>query len=411
MRKLASLLFVLALHGTFAQIINRPIFFEVNSIPNDSLHTVYISYKIPYNRLVFVKENAHYRAGVRVGIEINSDDTLIVRDFSDRSVNTVDYDATNSTTEFLQGLFEFKLTSGNYSFSPSIRIDNMGRTFNLPSQFFEIGETNILYVLKPIVVEEKQNSCNGNTNLALMNYGNLPFQAKDVKIVIPVSTSISGPITAKIIQSDSLLTEKKLTRSIGHYSGVQYCENSIMISMDQNSNYELWILNDFSGSLDEGKFDVQIVWEDSTEEITMDVEWIDKPRSLVNPELAIELIEFIDDRETVNILLDYNESDYDKALKEYWAKYDRDKTTKFNEVMYEFYRRVDYADENYSTVSTPRGVKTDRGKVYLKFGEPDKIEREYSAGNEILEIWTYEKISKEFVFSDKTGLGNFLLVK
>ena len=78
--------------------------------------------------------------------------------------------------------------------------------------------------------------------------------------------------------------------------------------------------------------------------------------------------------------------------------------------MNEFYMRVDYAIVQYRTVSEVNGAATDRGKIYIKYGEPDDIERSYSDQGQILEIWKYRKFNKEFVFSDVSGLGNYSLI-
>ena len=55
--------------------------------------------------------------------------------------------------------------------------------------------------------------------------------------------------------------------------------------------------------------------------------------------------------------------------------------------------------------------KNDRGKTYLIYGEPDKIERTYSDVYNVLEVWIYNSMNEKIYFSDKTGTGKFERIK
>ena len=75
----------------------------------------------------------------------------------------------------------------------------------------------------------------------------------------------------------------------------------------------------------------------------------------------------------------------------------------------EFARRMDVADERYRTSRTP-GTETDRGRVYVKYGEPDEVE------SMVLEVdrkprqyWHYYGMGYVFIFIDLKGDGDFRL--
>ncbi|MGD8396550.1 MAG: GWxTD domain-containing protein [Candidatus Eiseniibacteriota bacterium] len=65
----------------------------------------------------------------------------------------------------------------------------------------------------------------------------------------------------------------------------------------------------------------------------------------------------------------------ERYLDTFWASVDPDPEIEGNEVRDEFMRRVRYANERFSNSLLP-GIQTDRGRVYIKFGEPDDIVRE-----------------------------------
>lgn len=75
--------------------------------------------------------------------------------------------------------------------------------------------------------------------------------------------------------------------------------------------------------------------------------------------------------------------------------------------------RANIADTRYAD-AYKTGWRTDRGRIYIKYGEPVDIERSpYELGMDPYKIWTYIIAGKEryFKFSDTTGNGDFRLVE
>lgn len=78
----------------------------------------------------------------------------------------------------------------------------------------------------------------------------------------------------------------------------------------------------------------------------------------------------------------------------------------------EYLRRVAQANSNF-TVMNKEGWRTDRGRVYVLYGEPDQIQRNPGeAGAKPYQTWNYYGIEKgvEFVFVDRNGTGDYQLV-
>lgn len=96
----------------------------------------------------------------------------------------------------------------------------------------------------------------------------------------------------------------------------------------------------------------------------------------------------------------------------FWKQRDPDPNTAENEFKKEYFDRVRKADEMFRT---PRelGWKSDRGRVYIVYGEPSEIDR---YPNEMdaypYEIWSYNNIEGGviFVFGDITGTGQMILI-
>jgi GWxTD domain-containing protein len=70
----------------------------------------------------------------------------------------------------------------------------------------------------------------------------------------------------------------------------------------------------------------------------------------------------------------------------FWRQRDPDLDTEENEYREQYYQRVAYANEHFS--SGKPGSKTDRGRIYIKFGKADEIESHPAGG-------TYQRMSYE----------------
>jgi len=118
----------------------------------------------------------------------------------------------------------------------------------------------------------------------------------------------------------------------------------------------------------------------------------------------------------------------DQYIQTIWRSRDPDPDTEENEFKEEFYQRVAYANEHFS--SGKPGRMTDRGRIYIKFGKPDSIESHPAGGPYERESWegggsttTYpferwfyryienvgSGVNLEFV--DPTGSGEYRLAK
>ncbi len=99
-------------------------------------------------------------------------------------------------------------------------------------------------------------------------------------------------------------------------------------------------------------------------------------------------------------------------LNNFWLARDPNPSTPENEFFKEYLQRIEVANQKYGAMGRT-GWKTDRGRVYLIYGEPSEIER-YPNQLETrpYEIWQYNGIEGGvyFVFADLTGFNDYVLV-
>ena len=103
-----------------------------------------------------------------------------------------------------------------------------------------------------------------------------------------------------------------------------------------------------------------------------------------------------------------------RFLYDFWLIRDPNPDTRDNEFRDEFFRRVQYANERYTT-SFREGWESDRGRVIVRHGMPSNVEPHlYDRETAPYEIWQYNNIPGEgqgiFIFADTQGFGAFELL-
>jgi GWxTD domain-containing protein len=100
-------------------------------------------------------------------------------------------------------------------------------------------------------------------------------------------------------------------------------------------------------------------------------------------------------------------------LVKFWTDIENGKLGVGNNITrFVYLERVLTADQRYRVIGRT-GWHTDRGRVYVLYGEPDEVDR-YPSSDESkpYEIWLYNQIENgvQFIFVDRSGYGDYSLV-
>ncbi len=130
-----------------------------------------------------------------------------------------------------------------------------------------------------------------------------------------------------------------------------------------------------------------------------------------NLDEAIEQLEYIADGDDIDKMRKAKSQEEKlKLFNAFWAKVDPTPDTPENELMLEYYSRIEFANQNFSSYFP--GWKSDMGRVYIKYGPPDFIERQpFSMDSQPYEIWEYYQHNIRLIFVDTSGFGNYRLVR
>jgi GWxTD domain-containing protein len=139
--------------------------------------------------------------------------------------------------------------------------------------------------------------------------------------------------------------------------------------------------------------------------------WINRPLSSYNISESIEQMNYILDDDEKDLIKDMNEGELRAFFVQFWEKHDRLPETDTNEWMEEYFRRIEYANQNFSA-GTKEGWKSDRGRIYCIYGKPDSRIKKTTLdpSSPPMEEWIYNKARKRFLFLDRSRAGHYLLV-
>jgi GWxTD domain-containing protein len=161
----------------------------------------------------------------------------------------------------------------------------------------------------------------------------------------------------------------------------------------------------------------------------------DRPRN-VKPELKKAYKDWLE-KDVAYIITDEEKRAFKKLttdeereqfIEAFWRRRDPDPDTDENEFREQYYERIAYANEHFA--SGIPGWKTDRGRIYIKFGKPDEIESHPSGGfydrpsyegggsttTYPFETWFYRYLPGvgsgiEIEFVDPTGTGEYHIAR
>ena len=138
--------------------------------------------------------------------------------------------------------------------------------------------------------------------------------------------------------------------------------------------------------------------------------WPDMPFSLKEIDNALDALRYVTTEVELDSLRRGNIEMRRANLEGFWRSRGGKQETAFNEVMTEYYKRVDFATRSFGTLRQPDGFRSDRGRIYVLYGPPSTTDRTLNPVSGFQEVWTYARLKKKFLFVDQNKSGTYVLV-
>lgn len=374
---------------------------------NNNTFQVSYLYKIPYSRIQFEKVNDHFESQFELTIEVkNKNNNVVKREFVKDRIITYSFDETISNKKYLENFITLALSPDTYTFQIIFEDKLTNRQRPQKPISLELNDSTEKY--SPILVEKKFNS----NKYVIANFsGQIPFSKELYDLIILSEKIESGKdYIVKLFHKDSIYSQTVVRAQKFGLPELNKQNGFISVSFDSSSALNGILLSEINKNLEEGLYQLKIYSDDGAEVYSnnISIKWFNKPFSLNDADFALEMISYIEPENSYSNLLKSSLSS-EELLKQYWKAKDPTPATSFNELMEVFYERVDYAEFNFRNLSGVSGAKTDRGKIYITNGNPDRIERGVNSDGKITETWYYDNPKRAFVFVDKRGDGSFKL--
>ena len=371
-------------------------FFEVTK--KDSIRIItYV--EIPFRCLSFIKKKDSYLASYQTSISIkekNGDEHSHIV-WSD-SIVIIDYEETNSNILNRKHFSSIQLPiNRTYNVIAELQDNDTRKKGTLKKKINLKNYSKTPLIIKPNFLL----NLNGDWGF---KYGKIPTQGYGMReIGKGIDLQISGFVDNSDYTIEIFINNNEYVDSLlwtATNSGVDgiFNETVFIPSKDLKA-----FNNDFT---------IAVKQNNRTDEKKISLSYFQKDLSMnaSNIDLAIKQMKYILSNDE-NRRLKKLKKDAKKTLfLKLWKDRDPTQDTEFNELMDEYYRRVRYADENFD--GWQRGWESDRGMVYVLFGPPDEIQRSnqsISASINSVQIWTYVKTNKQFIFRDQNGFGDYKL--
>lgn len=406
---------VLIVYPIFGQVENlgalatRTIipFFYFNAInfrdndPNFSRLDVYI--QVPYTQMTFLKTGEQYFASYEVTAGIYDSDGRIVNEkiWTEKiTLNSYSESISRNGSNISQR--SFRLRPGNYKLKITVQ-DKESKKSATAQTDVNVRSFQESFSLSDILLIQQYHD-NGSSKTVIPNVtNNIIFADKGFYIFWEFYRSTldsNFSINCKVVNAKGKTVIDFNTNYI-----LKSELNPIFLRID-GYDFTLgeYIITITARSLDSPKESIYSVSK------RIFSRWVGIPKSITDLNKAIEQMIYIASREKINELLKIEDQaiKYEKFM-DFWKDKDPTPGTEENELMDEYYGRVEYANQYFSNYQ--EGWKTDMGMVFIILGPPNNVERRpFNYNTPAYEIWEYYSLNRQFIFVDYTGFGDYRLV-
>ncbi len=364
--------------------------------------------QVPYEALSFIKKENIFVANYELIIRIyDSNKDLVKEKIWNETTQTPSYDETISLKHYQLSYQSFRLNPGKYQTTVQIRDNQTKKSTqlnrdivlrNFSSNQFDVSDIMLLSDLN-IEGDKKTIVPNISNNVTDLGEGFFVFLEIYNKVDAD-SVRITYNISSK---KDQTLRQETVTQLLDTGSNSSFVKVSAAELPMGTYLVTLQLVPYIHDTLSDVRDNIIKISR------VFKVQWRGIPTSIVDLDAAIEQMVYIVEPRDIERLRKLPQTEKQEAFKEIWKKRDPTPNTERNELMEEYYARVEYANKNFKHYI--EGWRTDMGMVFIIFGSPNNVERHpFDINTKPYEIWYYYELNRQFVFVDNTGFGDYQLI-
>lgn len=357
--------------------------------------------QIVNDNLQFVKVDSGFRSDIQIEYYVQKkDDPAVQSRTLFRSVTVNDYGLTNSQDHANTFVVDLPLTPGEYEASLALLDRHTNRQATRKFSFKVSPPTSPDLLVSDLLLFNRYSTDADGMITSFSPELNNRFEAEGKYLYVYFNTFLSDSITPLKVRY-SLKDDRGVVvqeNRYEHRAEEPFSEHYIRL------NRYLFSRNHYTMELavhHEGRYFVKTA--------TFNFYWRFVPGTPQDLDMALQEMRYIGDTDSISYWSKRSYGEKRAYFQRFWAGMDPNPDTEDNELLIEYFRRVAFANDQFS-VTGVRGWKTDRGRIYIKFGPPDDIDRHpFEQETYPYVIWRYYALQKAFLFVDRTGFGDYVL--
>ncbi|UCF79181.1 MAG: GWxTD domain-containing protein [Candidatus Eiseniibacteriota bacterium] len=373
-------------------------------IPGESEGTLDIFYDVSYSQLQFLKGRDGYVARFEVqAILYDSKRRQVAGDSWRRIVRSASYSETVSPERSYQETFSLRVAPGKYTLL--IRTENL-ESEERSSLVLEFKPESVVSL--PALSEFVLGRCSPDSLVSgAPRDGVVPHPRGRFGEAFP-NFCVYGEIYDRPGESDTSYY-RVAWRILDEQNSVKLADTLRVARRGEVSSFH------FSSSVDRltmGRYTLELaLGEGKRAQKRRRVLEVDESRFAIDENIddTLMLLGYIASRSETEPIREAEGEERKRLWLEFWKRRDPHPETPENEFLIEFFERVRHANSHFSSLEA--GWKTDRGRIYIRRGPPDQIERRpMSPSGPAYEVWSYFERNLTFVFVDRMGFGEYELI-
>lgn len=359
--------------------------------------------QVAYSEIQFVKSEQGFYAQYSLTVSVfdENHEKLITEKIWNEKIIAEDFNQTLSKDNFNLSLKSFELKPGNYVIRTAMEDKDSRKEFSVDNNF-TVRDFSTGINLSDIMLIAKQEVVEGSNKIRPNVSKNIIVQRDGVQIFYEIysDSSVDVLIDYSITEADE---DKNVVYKQNEIKNLKPGTNQIFLTI-KDSTFSLG-----AHQLSVSIFDLKSSLISSVTK-SFSSRWIGVPSNVQDLNKAVEQMLYIATDEQLDFIEDAETREEEiKRFLDFWKSKDPNPQDEQNEVFNEYFRRVGYANEQFSHYN--EGWQTDRGMVYILLGPPNNIDRHpFDYDSKPYEVWQYYDINRQFVFLDDTGFGDYRLV-
>lgn len=356
--------------------------------------------QVPFSTIQFLKEDNLFIANYRVTASIYTKDgeTLKLEKSWKEQAKTDRFEQTNAKNNYNLSVRSFELPPDEYILKVAIEDEETENRFRAEKRV-DVREISKPFGLSDIMMVASTSQLRGKMKIVPNVSLNVASQESGMPIFFEAYADSTGPVT--ITYAITNAEDEVLTSS----------DSTFILNKGATQLY--FDFKETELTLGDYKY-VVLLNPESGEQVSVGKKffsrWIGVPNSPEALELAVDQMTYIANGDDIDYILEGET--FEQRLERfmnYWDQKDPSPNTANNEIFNEYYRRIEYANQNFTKMLD--GWRTDMGMVYIILGPPDDVERHpFEYNSKPYEIWEYYQMNRAFVFVDQTGFGDYRLI-